>query len=50
MSSLNKVASYWLSAATAYTTSTPIPGENGTADCDMKKRKVIWTVNNLKGG
>jgi hypothetical protein len=24
--------------------------ENGTADCDMKKRKVVWSLTNVKGG
>jgi len=25
-------------------------GENGYADCDIKKRKVTWTVKDFKGG
>ena len=23
---------------------------NGQADCDMKKRKVVWSLQNVKGG
>jgi hypothetical protein len=45
--SLNKVASSWIANATA---STGASAENGTADCDMKKRKVVWEIKNLKGG
>lgn len=47
MESLNKVATSWIASATS---STSIVNENGIADCDMNKRKVIWTINNLKGG
>jgi hypothetical protein len=25
-------------------------GENGYADCDLKKRKVVWHVKDFKGG
>jgi hypothetical protein len=25
-------------------------GENGYANCDIKKRKVEWTCNDVKGG
>lgn len=47
MDSLNKVATQWI----ASTTQAVPPGmENGTADCDMKKRKIVWTINNFKGG
>jgi hypothetical protein len=45
--SLNKVASSWIANATS---STGASAENGTADCDMKKRKVVWEIKNLKGG
>lgn len=31
-------------------TTHPSTNENGNADCDMNKRKVVWTINNLKGG
>jgi hypothetical protein len=32
-----------------YGKSVPV-GENGTADCDMKKRKITWVITNFKGG
>jgi len=47
MESLNKVATQWI----ASTTQSSLSGqENGIADCDMKKRKITWTLNNFKGG
>lgn len=49
ISSLNKVASQLISAASSYTSSTPKVGENGIADVDMKKRKITWTITNFKG-
>ena len=47
METLNKVATSWIASATSSTT---VTNDNGKADCDMKKRKVTWTINNLKGG
>lgn len=44
---LNKVVA-------SYITTSPevkaAASENGTADCDMKKRKVVWSLTNVKGG
>ena len=49
MDSLNRVAQQWISGQPA--TGTEIEyGENGYADCDLKKRKVVWNVKNFKGG
>lgn len=45
MESLNKVASSWIPGNKSIQES-----ENGFADCDLKKRKVVWTVNNFTGG
>src|ERR1700744_4649436 len=52
VSSFNKVAASWISSATAgYTSSSPVKDTtNGTADVDMNKRKVEWTLKNFKGG
>lgn len=52
MSSFNKVASSWISAATSgYASAAPVvSSENGQADVDMNKRKVEWTIKNFKGG
>ena len=50
MDSLNKVAQQWITTATTTNQTGPGSGENGTADCDFKKRKVVWTINNFKGG
>jgi hypothetical protein len=51
VSSFNKVASSWFSAATGYQGPSPQkPTDNGTADVDMHKRKVEWTLKNFKGG
>lgn len=47
MESLNKAASQWMAGSAA---SSAASSENGFADCDLKKRKVVWTVNNFKGG
>eukprot|EP00347_Sterkiella_histriomuscorum_P011909 403370632 len=47
MDSLNKVATSWIASATSSST---VMNDNGKADCDMKKRKVVWTITNLKGG
>jgi hypothetical protein len=47
METLNKVATSWIASATS---SSGAANENGKADCDMKKRKVVWTLSNLKGG
>jgi hypothetical protein len=44
--SFNKVAHQWISQAT---TGAPLQ-DNGSADCDMNKRKIVWTINNFKGG
>lgn len=46
MESLNKVAAQWMGKANPQNNQ----NENGYADCDLKKRKVVWTVNNFKGG
>jgi|LauGreDrversion4_2_1035121.scaffolds.fasta_scaffold60045_1 hypothetical protein len=46
MDSLNKVAQQWINSASG---SQNKEAENGVADCDLKKRKVVWTVNNFKG-
>lgn len=48
MESLNKVAASWINTATG--NKTLQESENGFADCDLKKRKVVWTVNNFIGG
>lgn len=44
--SLNRVAASWLASTS---TAEKEKLENGYADCDLKKRKVVWTVNNFKG-
>jgi len=44
--SLNKAAQQWIGSAPPEIKY----GENGYADCDIKKRKVEWTCKDVKGG
>ncbi len=47
MDSLNKVATQWITSSTK---TGPATVDNGVADCDLKKRKIVWSINNFKGG
>ena len=44
---LNKVAASYFSNSPETKNAL---NENGNADCDMKKRKVVWQLMNVKGG
>lgn len=49
--SLKRVANSWISNAISYAGGSPTKNtDNGTADVDMNKRKVEWTIKNFKGG